>query len=58
MPAEDKILQVAKEVVVKFIEVGRVSPAGFAETFLEIYKGVHDAVESVHRSAAPPEPGG
>ena len=34
---EKQALQVAKEIVVKFIEVGRVSPANFAEHFAEIY---------------------
>jgi hypothetical protein len=28
---EKQALQVAKEIVVKFIEVGRISPANFAE---------------------------
>jgi hypothetical protein len=32
-PKEELILKVAKEIVVKFIEVGRVSPASFADTF-------------------------
>ncbi|MBU2490055.1 MAG: hypothetical protein KKA60_11760 [Proteobacteria bacterium] len=57
MSHEDKILQVAKEVVVKFIEVGRVSPAGFAETFRDVYQGVYDAVESMRKPVDPPEPG-
>jgi len=30
---EKQALQVAKEIVVKFIEVGRISPANFAEHF-------------------------
>jgi hypothetical protein len=34
---EKQALQVAKEIVVKFIEVGRISPANFAEHFSEIY---------------------
>jgi len=34
---EKQALQVAKEIVVKFIEVGRISPANFAENFAEIY---------------------
>ncbi|MHC1702126.1 MAG: hypothetical protein AB9900_14345 [Humidesulfovibrio sp.] len=34
---EKQALQVAKEIVVKFIEVGRISPANFAEHFAEIY---------------------
>jgi hypothetical protein len=32
-PREELLLKVAKEIVVKFIEVGRVSPSSFAETF-------------------------
>ncbi|WP_027188754.1 hypothetical protein [Desulfovibrio cuneatus] len=30
-------LQVAKEIVVKFIETGRISPANFAEVFPAVY---------------------
>lgn len=44
--SDEAILKVAKEVVVKFIEVGRLSPANFDETFQGIYKTVHDAVRS------------
>lgn len=43
---DEAILRVAKEVVVKFIEVGRLSPQNFGETFSEIYKSVRDAVRS------------
>jgi hypothetical protein len=32
-PREELLLKVAKEIVVKFIEVGRVSPTSFADTF-------------------------
>jgi hypothetical protein len=32
-PREELLMKVAKEIVVKFIEVGRVSPTSFAETF-------------------------
>jgi len=44
--SDDAILKVAKEIVVKFIEVGRLSPSNFGETFQEIYKAVHDTVRS------------
>ena len=44
--SDEDILKVAKEVVVKFIEVGRLSPANFDETFQAIYKSVRDAVRS------------
>jgi hypothetical protein len=32
-PREELLLKAAKEIVVKFIEVGRVSPASFSDTF-------------------------
>ena len=44
--SDEAILKVAKEVVVKFIEVGRLSPTNFDETFQSIYKTVHDSVRS------------
>ena len=44
--SDEAILKVTKEVVVKFIEVGRLIPANFDETFKNIYKTVHDAVRS------------
>ena len=44
--SDEAILKVAKEVVVKFIEVGRLTPANFDETFQSIYKTVHNAVRS------------
>lgn len=44
-------LQVTKEIVVKFIEVQRISPANFAEMFPAIYKVV---LSSVRENAAGP----
>lgn len=41
---DDTVLKVAKEIVVKFIEVGRLSPANFSETFHEVYGTVRDTV--------------
>jgi len=43
---EKQALQVAKEIVVKFIEVGRISPANFAEHFGEIYTEILKTVGS------------
>lgn len=43
-------LQVTKEVLVKFIEAGRISPANFAETFPEVYRVV---LETITRPPAP-----
>ena len=46
-PASDEaILKVAKEIVVKFIEVGQLSPAKFGEIFDDIYKSVRRTVRS------------
>lgn len=42
--SDDAILKVAKEIVVKFIEVGRISPANVDEAFREIYQSVYDTV--------------
>jgi hypothetical protein len=41
---DEQILRTAKEIVVKFIETGRVSPTGFADAFGSIYQTVHDTV--------------
>jgi DNA-binding cell septation regulator SpoVG len=37
---DEQILRAAKEIVVKFIESGRISPSGFHETFKDIYHTV------------------
>jgi hypothetical protein len=37
---EKQALQVAKEIIVKFIEVGRISPSNFSENFDTIYNDV------------------
>ncbi len=42
---DEQILRAAKEIVVKFIEVGRVSPAGFNETFENVYRTIEAAVK-------------
>ena len=41
---DEQILRAAKEIVVKFIEAGRVSPAGFPETFQTIYRTIDQTV--------------
>ncbi len=41
---EKEILQVSKEIAVKFIETQRISPSNFAEIFPSIYKIVFDTV--------------
>ncbi|MBF0227806.1 MAG: conjugal transfer protein TraB [Desulfobacterales bacterium] len=41
---DEHILRTAKEIVVKFIEIGRISPASFHESFREIYKTIKNTV--------------
>jgi hypothetical protein len=47
-------LQVTKEIVVKFIETSRVSPANFAEIFPAVYQVVLAAVSGQGSVAASP----
>jgi hypothetical protein len=42
---DEQILRTTKEIVVKFIEAGRISPAGFHETFKTIYQSVQETVK-------------
>ena len=41
---EEKILKVAKEVVVKFIEIGRVSPTQFDSVFQSVFRTIKSSV--------------
>ena len=41
---DEQVLKVTKEIVAKFIEVGRVSPTAFDETFKSVYKTVKEAI--------------
>ena len=52
---DEQILRATKEIVVKFIEGGRVSPAGFSEIFKTIYQTVHDTAREASDSPAPEE---
>jgi len=38
--SEEAIVKVAKEVAIKFIEVGRLTPGNFNETFKDLYTGI------------------
>lgn len=42
---DEQILRASKEIVVKFIETGRISPTGFAEAFKAIYRTVDETVK-------------
>jgi len=43
---DEQILRAAKEIVVKFIESGRISPSGFDETFKSVYRTVAETVRA------------
>jgi hypothetical protein len=45
MGSDESILKAAKEIVIKFIEVGRLSPTTFGDTFKSVYNAVKEAVE-------------
>jgi hypothetical protein len=48
---DEHILKAAKEIVVKFIECGRLSPSGFAEAFQSIYTTVDETVKRREKQA-------
>jgi hypothetical protein len=41
---DEHVLKVSKEIVAKFIEVGRVSPASFDDTFKSVFRSVKEAI--------------
>ena len=47
--SDDAIMKMTKEITVKFIEVGRVTPSTFNQTFKEIHQTIFD---TVHRDEA------
>ncbi len=46
---EKQALQITKEIVVKFIEIGRISPGTFSEYFSSIYSEVLRTISSNSR---------
>ena len=50
---QKQALQVAKEIVVKFIEVGRISPSNFSEYFEPIYDDVYRTVTKAGITPSP-----
>lgn len=49
---KDQVLKASKEIAVKFIEVGRVSPANFAENFKTIYDAIEATVRGENSAGA------
>jgi hypothetical protein len=54
---DEQILRAAKEMAVKFIETGRVSPAAFPDLFRNIYWTVDETVKAAVRGERPGETG-
>jgi molybdopterin biosynthesis enzyme MoaB len=52
---DELILRSTKEIVVKFIETGRVGPAAFDETFKAVYKTVEQTVKGIKEDSDPSE---
>ena len=46
---EEQILRTTKEIIVKFIEVGRVYPTSFHDTFVEVYHTVDRTVRGLEK---------
>jgi hypothetical protein len=57
---QEQILKASKEIAVKFIEVGRLSPGSFSETFQAIYEAIDTTVNSPlsEQPTDGPAPGG
>lgn len=53
-PMHEQILRASKEIAVKFIEVGRLSPGSFPETFETIYKAIDTTVQGAQINDTPP----
>lgn len=48
---DEHILRSAKEIIVKFIETGRVSPTTFHETFKSVYNTIEETVKGVKNTS-------
>ena len=45
MVSDETILKIAKEISIKFIEVGRITPATFEQSFKNIYSAIDTTVK-------------
>jgi hypothetical protein len=52
---QKQALQVAKEIIVKFIEIGRISPNNFDQFFAPVYREV---LRTITEAPPRPEPSG
>lgn len=52
---DEQVLRAVKEIVVKFIETGRVSPTAFPEVFKTVYQTVDETVRGGPAESVPAE---
>ena len=50
---QEQILRASKEIAVKFIEVGRLSPSSFNQTFKEIYQTIETTTQNESTDETP-----
>ena len=54
---DEHILRTSKEIIVKFIELGRLSPASVHESFKDIYETVNETVKKhINKESPSDEP--
>jgi hypothetical protein len=49
---DEAILKTTKEIIVKFIEIGRVTPGNFEENYEKIFKTVKQSAEELNHDSA------
>lgn len=53
---DEQILRTTKEIMVKFIETGRIYPATFPDTFKNVYRTVRDTVRETDSTGLRKDP--
>lgn len=53
---QEQILRASKEIAVKFIEVGRLSPTSFNQTFKDIYQTIESTLRPEKSDQTDQEP--
>ena len=53
---DEQILRATKEIVVKFIETGRVSPTGFSDIFQNVYTTIENSVKKIETPSNAEDP--
>lgn len=52
---DEQILRATKEIIVKFIEMGRLSPSNIHESFKDIYATINETVKKNVNDNPPPK---